>query len=423
MFDLSGYIPDGNPILTTIAEKQYCIQKYQGEHKDEFSVMEMGNGVPNGVAQLFENGFVRLSWRMVNGNREGSVTVYEDGVALFMTTWSDLERAMNDGIRREIANDESGNRLLVERVIMSGVVVYRGGFNPETRGREGYGVEYDRESGLEKCVGYYRNDQLVHIFQSFVVGKDGERPKMIEYDGDENVDNVNEVLNRHPTYCGDYRFDDKARKYVRFGCGKEISKFEGMCNRIVERDENGGEIRGSVKRLYDGWYSEGDWDRSICPNWLEKEEEKRYLSKKVVVCSGLSMSVERGIEELVIHHNTMNDSCGDASKMVLDLSQLKRLKKVVIENDCFVNVRRLIVHGLKCLQTIKIHARCFRMGERRRSDGIVSIVDCPELRRLEIDSDSFRDFNKLELSKVDSLEYIEFGRACFYYAKCVLKGM
>ena len=51
-YDLSSFIPDGNPILKKYDQKEYSIQKYQGIHSEQYTIMEIENGVENGVAQL-----------------------------------------------------------------------------------------------------------------------------------------------------------------------------------------------------------------------------------------------------------------------------------------------------------------------------------------------------------------------------------
>ena len=129
-YDLSGYITDGNPEHVTSGDKSYIVQRYQGEHKDEYTVMEVENGVPNGLAQLFDNGVIQMSWRMVNGQRRGRLTVYENGVVSRMTTWNSLDQMSlkkngdeEDAFVREVLNDKSGKRLLIERNAKTNMIV------------------------------------------------------------------------------------------------------------------------------------------------------------------------------------------------------------------------------------------------------------------------------------------------------------
>ena len=152
-YDLSGYIAAGNPIMRRSGGKDYLIQKFQGAHSEEYAVTELQNNVPNGTAQLFENGILKMSWKVINGCVDGFVTVYENGVVKRMTMWDNLDRnpqrRETDRIR-EVINDESGKRRLVERVVGSGVIIYKGDYNRTNFEKEGWGIEYDERSGIRE---------------------------------------------------------------------------------------------------------------------------------------------------------------------------------------------------------------------------------------------------------------------------------
>ena len=69
--------------------------------------MQMKDGLPDGTAQLFTNGLLRLQWTMSNGKRVGEVTVYEDGVAVKRVNWLyfyslEDERAIENQRTREV---------------------------------------------------------------------------------------------------------------------------------------------------------------------------------------------------------------------------------------------------------------------------------------------------------------------------------
>ena len=170
-YNLTGYQTKGQAVMRKYSEKQYSIQQYQGEHEGEYTVMEVDeNGVKNGQAQLFDKGILQLSWMMKNGKREGELTVYKKGVVDRVIRWDDLRKADKEGDDyrlRAIVNDESGKELLEEMIVGSGIVVYRGEFDSESRKREGFGIEYDEESGVEKRSGYFKNGKLVHVCQEF----------------------------------------------------------------------------------------------------------------------------------------------------------------------------------------------------------------------------------------------------------------
>ena len=139
-YNLSNYFAKGKQEIRTYGNKKYAIQQYQGNHEDEYTVMEVDeNGIENGMAQLFKNGIIQLSWKMENGKRCGTLTIYKNGVVNQMTTWESLD----DNIIRSIVNDESGKRLLLERSVENGFVIYKGEYDGKSLARSGWGIEYD----------------------------------------------------------------------------------------------------------------------------------------------------------------------------------------------------------------------------------------------------------------------------------------
>ena len=100
-----------------------------------------------------------------------------------------------------------------------------------------------------------------------------------------------------------------------------------------------------------------------------------------------------------------------------------QLKSITIGNKCFENVREFVIDGLECLESVKIGYDCFRIDyDKERDDGICRITNCPNLTQLEIGNESFADFKSFELSHLNSIQSIIFGRACFGYADLSLKG-
>ena len=161
----------------------------------------------------------------------------------------------------------------------------------------------------------------------------------------------------------------------------------------------------------------------------EVEEEKKQIQKTrnhwnemLPVCVGLNISKDRGIEELKIGANSFNENCGNLSKMKMDLSELKKLKRIEIGKECFQHVREFVIDGLESLESVKIGEVCFRIDDKERDDGVCRITNCPNLRQLEIGNRSFADFKSFELTNVNSLQSIEFGKECFLYADFSLKG-
>ena len=124
----------------------------------------------------------------------------------------------------------------------------------------------------------------------------------------------------------------------------------------------------------------------------------------MAICAGLNFTQSRGIEELIVSDNCLNESCDDLSKMKMDLSEFKKLKRIEIGNECFGYVREFVIDGLESLESVKIGGWCFRIGDKERDDGVCRITNCPNLRQLEIDKYSFWNFKSFEISHLNSLQ-------------------
>ena len=68
------------------------------------------------------------------------------------------------------------------------------------------------------------------------------------------------------------------------------------------------------------------------------------------------------------------------------------------------------------VESVEIGEECFRIDNKERDDGVCQIVNCPNLCQLEIVNYSFFDFHSFELSNLNSIQSIDFGEWCFFYA-------
>ena len=102
----------------------------------------------------------------------------------------------------------------------------------------------------------------------------------------------------------------------------------------------------------------------------------------------------------------------------LNFTRFLFLKRIEIGNYCFQNVREFVIDGLEKLESVKIGQECFRVYDWiERDDGVCRITNCPSLRQLEMGYDSFADFKSFELSNLNSLQSIKFGKYCFWFAE------
>ena len=185
---------------------------------------------------------------------------------------------------------------------------------------------------------------------------------MIEFGGNEDEENNEDVTNRRPMYMGGYRYDQKRNKFIRCGLGYELNECSGICDTIGEQNDNGEKKRGSERKLYGGWYGEGEFDQSIRLGEIEEEarkrreeeEEERRMKEIVPICSQLNLNQIRGIEEFVIGNNSMNGRSGNISELKLELTDFPRLKRIEIGLNSFQNVRGFVLTDLLNLHEITV---------------------------------------------------------------------
>ena len=111
-----------------------------------------------------------------------------------------------------------------------------------------------------------------------------------------------------------------------------------------------------------------------------------------------------------------------SSKLVFTNKSFSQLTSITIGNYCFENTNKLKIDGLESLESVKIGGKCFGIGEKERYDSVCRITNCPNLHQLEIGDCSFKDFQSFELSNLNSIQSIKFGKECFKYCDFSLEG-
>ena len=390
----------------SVEGREFEVTTFQGEHCDEYVVKDKKSG----ECRLYRKGVLELSWREENGQKVGGFTVYEKGKVLRKENWLSL---LGDEERRYIENNVKGIRMIIRRG-EENHVVYRGGFdNEESMKREGEGYAYDEKSGRVLIHGVWKNDWLYQILQEFE-----SENEMIEYEVSEGEENVS-VLNRRPVYEGGYTYNELSDKYVRHGKGNEIDLSSGVAK--SECEWSNGELMDRVE-LFGGWYVKGREEDSLIQGHVEtgladihNEVEWNSLNKSVF--------------EIVVSSNC----CNERSIALLDLSELKYLKRIEIGSDCFENVNEVKMIGLNELESVLIGKNSFTKS--KNTWGTISDPDrhfylkkCPKLKSLKMDRYSFSDYTVIEIENVDALEVIEMGElneksANFDYASLELKSV
>ena len=239
--------------------------------------------------------------------------------------------------------------------------------------------------------------------------------EMIEYEvikGEENVS----VLNRRPVYKGGYTYNELNDKYVRHGKGNEIDLSSGVAT--SECEWSNGEVKDRVE-LFGGWYVKGREEDSLIQGLVEtwsadvhNEVEWNSLNKSVF--------------EIVVSSNC----CNEKSMKVLDLSELKYLRRIEIGNECFENVDEVKMAGLNELESVEIGMSSFmknKYSSRYDSTRHFYLKNCPKLKSLKMGRYSFSDYSVCEIESC-GLEVIEMGdlneeSRNFYYASLELKSI
>ena len=107
----------------------------------------------------------------------------------------------------------------------------------------------------------------------------------------------------------------------------------------------------------------------------------------------------------------------EKNKLIFSNNSFPQLESITIGSWCFQDVRELVIDGLASLESVRIGEKSFRMGWGNPDDGICLIKNCPNLRQLEIDNESFADFHSFEIYSVNSLQSIKFGYSCFPFTE------
>ena len=155
------------------------------------------------------------------------------------------------------------------------------------------------------------------------------------------------------------------------------------------------------------------------PNLIQKP------STAVIVSTvGELNALNSAVTELTISNNSFNTAASE-----LRLSRYKRLKRIVIGNECFRYVNVFNITGLSELESVEIGMNSFtKNGYGSDPNRHFYLKNCPKLKSLKMGRYSFFDYSVIEIENVDALEVIEMGdlneeSRNFYYASLELKSI
>ena len=378
---LEGYVSAGC-VRKKVDQKEIVITTFQGEHSDEYVVKEESSG----DCRLFRKGVLELSWREENGRKVDKFTLYEKGRVLRKENWLSL---LGNEERRYIENNAKGIKMIIRRG-EENHVVYRGGFDDEeSLKREGEGYAYDEKSGRVLVHGVWKNDELFQILQEFE-----SENEMIEYEVSEG-ENVS-VLNRRPVYTGSYVFDESKNEYLRNGKGNEIDLNSGVATSECEW------VNGALKdrvELFGGWYVKG------------REEDSLRVNATGPLRLHVSNELKWSALNKCVTDVIVSSHCCNESVKMLDLSELKCLKRIEIGDACFMHVDDMKLTGLQ-LESVVIGMNSFtrkKYDDGKDPNRHFYVKNCPSLKELKMGRYSFSDYTLCEIEDTPALEFIEIG--------------
>lgn len=360
----------GEPMPYIKHGKNYYMQRYSGEHENEYTLINEQE------ICHYQNGLLLNVWKLENGEATGEYESFGKGCAKYYERYKPGRK----NTQIHVKNSKAG--CIKEIIDMNTeIVIYRGDLDGDYR-RLGRGIEFDSSTGELLLEGTWAEDQLIKISRIFN-GKE-----MTEFNTTQ--DNLDPVL-RFPEYCGGYLYDEETNTCYRDGIGytldtNGIAMIKGVW-------EKGVEVNTTI--LTTGWYNTKESCLMADPN----------------------------IESIIIAANKYE------KESYLDLSKYKKVATIEIKDHNFSNTDHFDLSGMKELTSLKIGNNCFYIDDRiNRMNRTFTIVDCSELRSIIIGARSFLYYSGgFELNQLPSLELIQIGNKeedsySFSYSNLILKG-
>ena len=373
---------------------------------------------------MFENNILKQKWQEnEKGVKSETFLAFKNGVAHFSQHFKEIIQ-QKDFYR--IINHKRGLRLEVTS-INTDFLMYHGEFNDKHQ-KDGWGIEYDEESGSIVLEGIWSNGKLKEVIRCF----NGNVMTELKRNGADSLDPTKRI----PIYTGGFRYDEDNETFIREGKGYLIDVELGIAKREGEW-KDGKEMRGTD--LYEGWYdpkSRLAFTESPLPKPYSNLRYVRPLAKPATP-KGLD-NLSLTIKDMTISSNSYNDVD------LFDIGKFKSLKTVQIGDDCFQSVKTFKIEELSQLKSVKIGSHSFTEAEKsflnaahtfeewkKINNGSKSfhITKCQSLESIEIGPNSFSDFGgEFELANCSALQSIKIGQVDkdsnnFLWSSFVVKGI
>ena len=358
---------------------------------------------------MYENNVLKQEWKEdKNGKKSEEFVRYKNGRADFSQRFEYILEQMNSkrfvyhkkGLRMEIWSAKTGHLL------------YHGEYN-ERRMKEGWGIEYDEESGNVVVEGMWNKGKLIEVIRCF----NGDTMTELKRNGADSLD----LTKRIPFYVGGYRYDEDNETFIREGKGCLIDEERGIATRESEW-KDGKEVSGV--NLYGGWY-DPKWRYVLSTAMIPRPEPAAPLRISVTESTKWS-DVSLEVSDLTISSNCCNDL------NAVDLNRFKCLRSIEIGDDCFESVQTFKIDGLNQLKTIKIGKNSFTQHKYSYGNDqskSFHILNCESLESIQIGEWSFSDFaGEFELKNLPQLQSIQIGTVGswsgnFWCSSFVIRGI
>ena len=189
---------------------------------------------------MYENNVLKQEWKEdKNGKKSEEFIRYKNGRADFSQRFEYITEQMNS---KRFVYHKKGLRMEIWSV-KTGHLLYHGEYN-ERRMKEGWGIEYDEESGNMVVEGIWSKGRLIEVIRCF----NGDVMTELKRNGSDSLDPTKRI----PIYVGGFRYDEDNETFVREGKGCLIDEKTGIATRECEW-KDGVEVSGL--NLHGGWYN------------------------------------------------------------------------------------------------------------------------------------------------------------------------
>ncbi|KAK8807871.1 hypothetical protein WA588_006359, partial [Blastocystis sp. NMH] len=278
-----------------------------------------------------------------------------------------------------------------------------------------YDIETGREHGVwkkeEKCYVLKRGDE-----ENRVVVADLKAHEMRVYDGDDWKENEQDGVGCIDLNVNGKRWEGGVKNGKPYGYGvmydeEGKKEYEGFMVDGVKMGY-GIEYYNDIERIeYEGCFYEGKrFGRGVLFGRNGMIEYNGLWKNDSTYCDQLDGNrIDCHTESVSINDGSFNEV-----KSFILPSFLHSLKRIVIGDNCFRNVKVFELDRLDELESVVIGYHSFRISGDKRSDGSCRIVNCPKLKSIQIGDTSFEDYHSFELNNLPSLQSIDIGEWCFY---------